>query len=103
MAGDAARVFELVERRLVEADRKRLDASAGGFRHQPDDEAGVDAAREERAKRDVADQMRADGVAQNRAQVANRVALGAGVAFVGGKLPVPLDVEPSVLPREQMT
>ena len=35
------------------------------LRHQADDEARVDAAGEERAERHVADQMRADGVAQH--------------------------------------
>ena len=66
--GDAPRVLELVERRLVEADREGLHARAGDLGHQPDDQARVDAAREERAERHVADQVRADGVGQHGAR-----------------------------------
>ena len=44
MPRDAPGVLELVERRLVEADRERLHASARRLGHQADDEARVDAA-----------------------------------------------------------
>ena len=43
--GNAARVFELVERRLVESDRERLDLLAGGLGHQANHQARIDPTR----------------------------------------------------------
>ncbi len=76
MIGDASRVLELVERRFVEADRKRLHACGGRFGHQADDEARIDAARQERAERHVADEVRANGVGEHVAERVHRVLLG---------------------------
>src|SRR6185503_861210 len=49
MIGDSSRMLEFVELRFVESDRERLHWPAGRLRPQSDDDAGVDAAREERA------------------------------------------------------
>ena len=73
MLRDQARVLQLVERRLVEADREGLHARAGGLRHQADHHARVDAAGEKRAERHVADQMRGDGAGQHVAQLLDGV------------------------------
>ena len=72
---DAPGVFQLVERRLVEPDGKRLHARAGGLRHQADNQARVDAAGQERAERNVAHQMRADGVGEHVEERHGRVGL----------------------------
>ena len=72
MLGHAARVLELVERRLVEADRERLHRAPDAAAISADDEARVDAAGEERAERHVADQVRADGVARAPRAAARR-------------------------------
>src|SRR4051794_23260264 len=78
MRCDAAGMFELVERRLVEADRERLDLRAGRLRHQSDDEARVDAARKECPERYVAHKMRADRLRKHATKLFDRLDFRAG-------------------------
>ena len=99
----APRMRELVERGLVEPDRKRLHASARRLRHQADDKARVDASGQEGAERNVADEMRSDRIRQHVAQVAHGVGFGPGISLVHRQLPVLVDRELSVAPDEQVT
>jgi hypothetical protein len=99
---DGPRMFQLVELRLVEADRERLDGPAGGLRHQPDDEARVDPAGEERAQRHVADHVRPYGVGQHGTQRARGVGLAAAKRLGGADLPVLDDVGAAVFPPQEV-
>ena len=65
--GDGPRMLQLVERGLVEADRKCLDLRRR-LRHQADDDTRVDAAGEECAERHVADEVCADRIGQHLTQ-----------------------------------
>ena len=63
-----ARVFELVERAILERDRERLERPIDHPRHQRRDGAAVDAAGEEHAERHVAHQPEADRFLEQRAE-----------------------------------
>ena len=102
MPRDTARFIELVECRLVEADREGLDACAGGARHQRHHRARVDTTGEKCAQGDIAHQMRADGAGQNVVERRDGVVLRAVERFPVGKLPVLLDLDPAVGPRQQV-
>ena len=91
LRGDGARVGELVELRLLEADAEGLGTRAQ-LRHGADDAGGVDAAGEERADRDVGDEVRLDGVAQERAHLDGGFALVDGARrFLRPQIPVARD------------
>src|SRR5438093_8333622 len=62
----AACVGQLVVGRLPEADGERLDRDADFGGHERDDGGRIDATAQEGAERHVADQVRADGIAQHR-------------------------------------
>jgi hypothetical protein len=62
--GHAAGVLELVEARVVEADRERLHGRVQQLAHQRDVRRRVDAAGEEDPERDVAHHPPPDGPAQ---------------------------------------
>src|SRR5262249_25575455 len=71
--GDEPCIRELVERALLEADRERAQRLARLLCGQRGKRARVDAAREQYADGHVADEVRADGVAQPRAQLLDQL------------------------------
>ena len=73
--GDEPRVGELVERTLLEADRERAQRPARLVGRERGEHARVDAAREEHADGHVADEVRAHGVAQPRAELLDELGL----------------------------
>src|SRR3954451_17759745 len=66
---DAPGVVELVERTLLEPDRERAERLACFLRGEWGERRGIDTAGKEHPDRHVADEMRARGVAQARAQL----------------------------------
>ncbi len=81
--GDQPRPLELVEARLLEADREglhRIGLLAGGERDQT---GRVDPAGEQHADRHVGNQVGADGVAQGLAQLARELVGGAALRPLG--------------------
>ena len=62
--GNLLRVGRLIERRIAERDRARVDRIGGTACHHRDDRAGVDAARQERTQRHLGNHPDADGIAQ---------------------------------------
>ncbi len=103
-AGDQARAVELVEARLLEADREGLHPRpflARGERRQP---GRVDAAGEQHPDRDVGDQVGADRVAQRLAQLPREAVDRAAPGFGGGdraRARVALPAHLSAAPGEQ--
>ena len=79
---DRLRAGELVERRLLEADRERAHRFRRLLSRERGERAGVDAAREEHSDRHVGDQVRAHGVAQARAALLHQFRL---VLVVAGR------------------
>ena len=75
-----ARVVELAEALLLEADGERPDRVHAELVHEGDDAARVEAARQEHAERHVAHQMALHGPAQRRHQLRLPVGLGARLA-----------------------
>ena len=60
---DASRVWKLVQVPVLdEADGKRLDGAVTGLRHEGDDQARVEPAREHRSERHVAHQPQPHGL-----------------------------------------
>ncbi len=84
-----SRVLELVERVLVEADRRRDDPPGAGVGHGRHDRARVDAAREKRAERHVADQAKTHGFADERVEPLEIFLFAADVA-VARELQIPV-------------
>ena len=72
-ARDLARVFELVERAILERDREGLQRPVDHPRHQRGDRAAVDAARQEHAERHVAHQPQADRFLEQRPEPLDEV------------------------------
>ena len=101
---DGAGSLELVERRLLEADRERahgLRRLLGGERRQ---RAGVHAPGEQHADGNVGDQVRAHRVAQSRAALFEQL----GLVVVAARLEragarEALDRHAAVVPRERVT
>src|SRR5215207_527904 len=89
MPGYRACVFELVVRVLVEPHRRRHDPSRARLGHGGNDRTGVDAAGEERAKRDVADQAKADRLGEKLVEPVEVLRLTRGIA-VTGELQIPV-------------
>ena len=72
---DGARARELVERRVLEADRERPHGSGRLLRRERRERAGVDAARQQHADGDVRDQVGANRVAEARAALLDELGL----------------------------
>src|SRR3954465_12937797 len=102
MLGDAPRVLELVKRGFVEPDRERLHGPARRFGHQSDDDAGIYAARQEGAERNVADHVRTHGIGENLAKSFCCVFVAAFEWFDRANLPVLDDRRLPVLPPQEM-
>ena len=89
---DLARVRKLVVAVLSKADRERLDGQAGSPGHDRHHGAGIEAAAEERADRDIAHQVRPHGVLEPRPEALGRLGLlrerRAAVTEERGRLPV---------------
>ncbi len=103
--GDGARVATLVVALVGEADRERADGLRRRLRHEADDDARVDAAREQRAQRHVGDQAAADGRFDALADEREPVALALRPELL--ELRVPLKANRAVLrdehvPRRQL-
>ncbi len=73
--GDAAGIRQLVEGAFFEADRERAQRLRALVRGERRQERRVDAAGEQHADRDVADEMRAHGIAHPRAQLLDELGL----------------------------
>ncbi len=103
-AGDQPRPVELVEARLLEADREGLHRAgllAGG---EGDDPGRVDPAGEQHADRDVGDEVCPDRVAQGLAQLVRQLPLWTAPGLssrdgLGARVPRLLDLP--VMPGEQ--
>ena len=78
--GDASGVGQLVEALLLDADREGRDGLLADRRHERGDQAGIDAAAQERADPHVAQQVHLDGLAQQRVQLVDHLAPRAGWA-----------------------
>ena len=90
-ARDLARVFELVERAVLERDREGLQRTIEHPRHERRDRAAVDAAREEHAERDIGHQAQADRFFEQLAEARDRSRCrvrGLGGVFASRKVPV---------------
>src|SRR5688572_31166060 len=75
VARGETRVRKLVEAVLAEADGEGLDGARRVARHQADDRARINPAREERAERHVRDETHAHRLVQERAQLLYQLAL----------------------------
>ena len=104
MARHGARVLELVERVLVEADRRRHDAvGAARIGHRGDDGGRVDAAREERAERHVADETQPHRFGDERLELLQILILARGIAVAGERqIPVAAHRHAAALGHQQM-
>src|SRR5881394_2308895 len=80
-ARHGTRIVELVERPLLEADRERPERLRALLRRKRCERGGIDPARQEHTHRNVADEMRADRVAQPAAQLSERYWSGPRVAL----------------------
>ena len=84
--GDARRGLRLVERRIVEADREGPHAARARSGHDRHDQTAVEAARQERAERHVADEPPRHGVADETLAAVDRLPERApGRALSGGR------------------
>ena len=103
--GDQARVGELVERALLEADRERPYRLCGLLRGERCERSGVDPAREQHTDGDVGQQVRPHGVAQPGAQLLDQLGLVV-VAQLGDRdrrgPRVALEAHVAVLPDEHV-
>ncbi len=101
--GHRARVRGLVVVAHVEADREGLDRLVREPRHGRDDRARVDAAREERAHRNVAAQAQGRGLDQGLADpLAHLLHARRRLAVAIGEAPVAAQRDLAVLPGEGM-
>ena len=80
---DLARVGQLVERALLEADREGLHPLGRLERCQGGQRARVDTAREEHAHRNVGDQVRSHRVPQSGAELLRQLGLVARAGLCG--------------------
>ena len=92
VAGDETGVARFVEGLVGEADREALDLPRRHPRHRAGDRAGVEPAREEHAEGHVADELFADGLAQDTSQLVDEVdrAAGAAVRLAARQVDVPV-------------
>src|SRR5919204_6659188 len=100
-----ARVTELVERALLEADRERAQRLAGRFRGECRKGGRVDPAREQHTDRDVRDQVGSDRVPQAGAELLDQLGLVVLPELVRGCRRRPgeaLEPEVAILPDEQV-
>ncbi len=89
---------DLVEPLLTEPDRRRQHRGVGDLHHGRDHRARVDAARQERAERDVADQAHAHGFVQQLVEPRQVLALPHRVAIAGERQrPVAFDPHAAAL------
>ena len=89
---------------LLEADRERAHRLRALLRRERRERAGVDAAREQHADRDVGDEVRAHRVAQPRTALLDELGLVGVVPRRQRPGPgVPLELDAPVLPGEHVT
>src|SRR5581483_11799291 len=101
---DEPRVRELVERTLLEADRERPQPAARLRRRQRGQRRRVDASGQEHADRDVAHEVRADGVPEPRPELLREHGPGLAPQLARRRRPgEPREPDPAAtLPHEQM-
>ena len=98
------RIGELVERALLEADGERAQRIVGFLGRKRRERARVDAAREQHADRNVADEMRADGVAKAPAELLHEFGLVVVTGLECGRRPrVPRKHRLTAFPDERVT
>ena len=98
---DRTRIAALVVALVAEADGERAHGVRRRPRHEADDDARVDAAREQRAERHVGDQAAADGFLDALANEREPVALAFRPQVI--ELRVPLDANRAVLGHEHVS
>ncbi len=103
MRRDRTSVLQLVELRIIEADGESLHRPVRGLGHEPDNGARVDTPREERAKRDIADHVRANGVCHDAAQLLGGILSGATERFARIDLPERAHRGGAIVPAEQVS
>ena len=87
---------------VVEADRERANRLRGGLRHQRDDDAGVDAAREQGAERHVGREPHPHRVAHGLADQLEPLLVAARLKCGRRRRPVPLDAHALTLGDEHV-
>lgn len=107
VVGDLPGSPGLIEQRLLEAHRERLDGVVHQVRHSPDDDARVDAAAQERAERNVTHQALLDGRLDTRPEIVDCLFESGVAALDGGRVEsvggVPFGVDDDALAGLELT
>ena len=103
-ARDLARVFELVERAILEPDRERLQRPVDEPRHQDSNRAAVDTAGQEHPERHVAHQPQADRFFEQAEKTRNDVFRRNGrIGPARRHIPILANLRLAALEHEQVT
>src|SRR3954471_4913332 len=95
LRGDA-RVLQFVVAVLAKAYREGLDGTVARARHEGDDRRRVNAAREERAERNVRDEAHAHGIVERRAKLFEPVLFRARLVGLEREVPITFDAHAAV-------
>ena len=89
--------------RAPKTNRERLHRSRGALAHQSDDQTGIDAPAQERAERDIAHQVRRDGVSEELDESVSQLRLIRAHIWLKLEAPVLLDRDPVPFQHDHVT